>query len=80
MSDSHDRILTVLKAVARANASTTIDAEVSLFDTGVLDSFALPELVSALEREFGIDIPTNDLTSDTFDSVDKIVSYLERRR
>jgi acyl carrier protein len=79
MSELRDRILTLLTAVAGANAPATIDPGASLFDAGVLDSFLLPELVSALEREFRIEIPTADLRSETFESVDKISAYLQTR-
>jgi D-alanine--poly(phosphoribitol) ligase subunit 2 len=51
----------------------------SLFDSGVLDSFALPELVMALEQAFSIKIPDSDLNADTFESVDKISSYVQRQ-
>ena len=51
----------------------------SLFDAGYLDSFALPDLVSDLEREFKITIPDSDLTPREFDSVDRIEQYVGRR-
>jgi acyl carrier protein len=52
----------------------------SLFEAGHLDSFALPDLVSDLEREFGITIPDSDLNPRKFDSVARIEQYVSRRR
>jgi acyl carrier protein len=51
----------------------------SLFESGLLDSFALADLVSALEAEFAIRIPDSDLRPRLFDSIAKIESYIETR-
>lgn len=52
----------------------------SLFDSGVLDSFTLVDLVAALEREFGITVPDSDLNPRQFDSIEHIEQYLKKRR
>jgi acyl carrier protein len=49
----------------------------SLFDSGMLDSFSLADLVSALEKEFSIRIPDSDLKPRKFDSIERIEAYLE---
>lgn len=54
-----------------------IGPEESLFESGVLDSFALTDMVSALEQEFSIHIPDSDLTPRKFDSLARIESYIE---
>ena len=51
----------------------------SLFESGLLDSFALADLVSALEAEFAIKIPDSDLRPRVFDSIDRIAAYIESR-
>jgi len=48
-----------------------------LFEIGLLDSFALPDLVSALELEFSIKVPDRDLNPRKFDSVSRMETYLE---
>lgn len=55
------------------------DREDSLFEAGVLDSFALPDMVSAIEQEFGVTIPDSDLNPRKFDSIARIDAYLEAR-
>ena len=50
-----------------------------LFDSGYLDSFALPDLVAELERQFGLKIPDADLNPRKFESVERIESYLADR-
>jgi acyl carrier protein len=52
----------------------------SLFESGLLDSFSLTDLVSALETEFSIRIPDADLTPRKFDSIDRIQAYVESHR
>lgn len=51
----------------------------SLFESGFLDSFALPDLISELERSFHLKIPDSDLSPRKFESVDRIVEYLDQR-
>ena len=46
---------------------------------GVLDSFALPEMVTALEHEFGIKVPDSDLTPRRFESIASIGRYIQSR-
>jgi len=52
------------------------DEQESLFESGLLDSFALPDLVSAIEKEFGIKVPDSDLNPRKFDSIDRMDAYL----
>ena len=78
MADStHDRVLKVLKTVT--TEPLPADADESLFDSGLLDSYALPDLVSALESEFSIKIPDSDLNPRKFDSISRIESYIAAR-
>jgi acyl carrier protein len=71
---TQDRILNVVKQVAQKPVPT--DPEESLFESGVLDSFALPDMVSALEKEFGITVPDSDLNPRKFDSLARIADYI----
>ncbi|HMD47783.1 MAG TPA: acyl carrier protein [Bryobacteraceae bacterium] len=76
--DNKERIVTILKNVSKKPAVP--DASESLFDSGYLDSFALPDVVGELEREFGIQIPDSDLNPRKFESIARIESYLESRK
>ena len=75
--DRRQRIITVLNSVSEKGGVP--DAGESLFDSGYLDSFALADMVSALEKEFGIKIPDSDLNPRKFESIDRIDQYLETR-
>lgn len=76
--DNRNRILSVLKQVTKKDMAPAPDD--SLFDSGLLDSFALPDMVAALEKEFGIKIPDSDLNPRKFDSISRIEIYLENHR
>ena len=54
-----------------------VDADESLFDAGILDSFALSDVIAAVEKEFDIKVPDSDLTPRKFSSISKIVSYVD---
>ena len=53
------------------------DEQESLFESGLLDSFALPDLVSAIEKEFALKVPDSDLNPRKFDSIARMDAYLE---
>jgi acyl carrier protein len=76
--DNRERVIKVLKSVSKKPALP--DAEESLFDSGFLDSFDLPDMVSALEQEFQIKIPDSDLNPRKFESIARIESYVESRK
>ena len=72
----------VLAGLIRAASNKDVNPEVdeSLFDSGVLDSFALADLVSAIEKEFHISIPDSDLSPKKFESIARIERYLDSRQ
>jgi acyl carrier protein len=75
--DRRVKISAILRQVAKKDALP--EPEVSLFESGFLDSFGLPDLVTALEKEFGISIPDADLNPRKFESIEKIDNYLDSR-
>ena len=72
-----EKIIQILKQVS--GKPSIPDAEESLFESGYLDSFALTDMVAALEKEFQLQVPDSDLTPRKFDSVERLESYLESR-
>ena len=71
------RIVGIIQKVAQKPVDVGPDD--SLFDSGLLDSFALPDLVTALEQEFGITVPDADLTPRKFESIASIGRYIDSR-
>jgi D-alanine--poly(phosphoribitol) ligase subunit 2 len=68
------RILKVLHSVTGKDAVPGPDE--SLFDSGLLDSFALTDFVAGLEEEFGVSVPDSDLTARKFETLRKVEAYL----
>jgi acyl carrier protein len=75
--DNQNRIVELIQTVAGEPVNPAPDE--SLFESGLLDSFTLPDLVTALENEFSISIPDSDLTTRKFDSVTRIQTYIQSR-
>jgi acyl carrier protein len=51
----------------------------SLLSKGIIDSTGVLELITFLEQTFGISIPDRDVQAENFDSIEKIVRYLDRK-
>ena len=75
--DKRTKIVSIIRGLATKPIDPAPDE--SLFESGLLDSFTLSDLVTALESEFAIRIPDSDLTPRKFDSIERIEAYLESR-
>jgi len=78
MNLDQNRIVALLRQVSGKPLDPS--PEESLFESGLLDSFTLTDLVGELEREFSIRIPDSDLTPRKFDTVAKIEAYVLAKR
>ena len=76
--ERQSKILAILRQVSGKPIDPS--PEESLFESGLLDSFTLTDLVSALEGEFGIRIPDSDLSPRKFDTVERIEAYVASKR
>ena len=76
--DRRSKLIEILSRVAQKDVNPSDDE--SLFDSGTLDSFALPDLVTALEQEFGISIADSDMNPRKFETVARIGEYLDARQ
>ena len=74
MPDIQQRLRAVVEKVAEKPVPE--DPEDSLFESGLLDSFQLPDLVGAIEQEFSIRVPDADLNPRKFDSLARMEAYL----
>lgn len=53
--------------------------DASFLDKGIVDSMNVLELVSFVEKQFGIVVRDQDLIPDNFDSVSRLADYVRRR-
>jgi acyl carrier protein len=57
-----------------------IAVDASFLDTGTIDSTGVLELVTFIEDEFAIDVLDDDLRPENLDSIERIVSFIERKQ
>ena len=75
--DRRTKIVELIRQVTKQELNPAADE--SLFDSGLLDSFALPDLIGAMEKEFSITIPDSDLNPRKFDTIERIEQYLDTK-
>lgn len=75
--DQQARILNIVQQVAGKPVNPAPGE--SLFESGLLDSFSLTDLVSGLEAEFKISVPDSDLNPRKFDTIERIEAYLTKK-
>jgi acyl carrier protein len=73
--DKQAKVIEIIHRVT-GNAVEVGPAE-TLFDSGVLDSFALTDVIAEVEKEFSIQVPDSDLNPRKFNSISRIVNYIE---
>jgi acyl carrier protein len=56
-----------------------LSSDDSLVDQGIIDSTGVLELVTYLEETYGIKVEDEELIPDNLDSINRLVSYLERK-
>jgi acyl carrier protein len=53
--------------------------DLSLLDTGILDSTGVLEVVAFLEEQFGIEVPDGDIVPENFETVAQMSALVARR-
>jgi D-alanine--poly(phosphoribitol) ligase subunit 2 len=76
--DTQAQVIEIIRRVTGNNIEE-MDPNESLFDSGILDSFALADVVAGLEKQFSINVPDSDLTPRKFQSISRIVAYIENQ-
>jgi acyl carrier protein len=56
-----------------------LDDDVSLTETGIIDSTGVLEVIVFLEDRFGVFVPDEDATPEHLDSVSNLARYVSRR-
>ncbi len=56
-----------------------LDGTTSLFEARLLDSVRLGELIAYVERRFAVRVSPMEIVLENFDSVDRMIGYLERK-
>ena len=57
-----------------------LPADAPLLDSGIVDSLGILELVNFVTETFEITVSDEDLQPENFHSIDRLASFVERRR
>ena len=52
----------------------------SLLESGIIDSLGVLDLVAFIETEFKITVEDDDLTPENFQSIDRMMAFVDRKR
>lgn len=69
----------IRSATPKAKTLEAIPLDASLFESGILDSFAIIELVTFIESQWGVQIDDAELTTEIFGGINKIVELIEKK-
>lgn len=76
---TRERVLALLARVCEAD-EVRDDADLRLYDLGILDSLRTVELILALSADFGIDVSPAEFDREAWATPGLIVAEVERRR
>ncbi len=80
-ADTHSRIERILRSELRLGDDAHIDAGTQLAGgEHDLDSLDMLMIVTAVEKDFGIKIPSEELTREAFESVGSLAQFIDARR
>lgn len=58
----------------------TLTDEVSLIDSGIVDSTGMLDVILFIEGEFGISVGDQDTVPENLESIDRIAAFVDRKR
>lgn len=80
-SDTTARIERILRTELRLGDEAQIDADTPLAGGDYdLDSLDMLMIVTAVEKDFGIKIPSEELSREAFESVGSLARFIDERR
>ncbi len=67
------------KVAAVAQAPVPDDVDKSLFESGVIDSWGIMDLISDLEKTLAVEVPDGDLEPRKFETLRLITDYFDAK-
>ena len=61
-------------------SSKELTSDLSLLESGIVDSLGVLDLVGFIEEEFGIQAEDDDLVPENFDSIEALTRFVTERR
>ena len=66
----------IAKNLLFSDSGFNYDDDASFLDEGIVDSLGIIELVTFVEKQFGVSVADHELIPDNFDSVRKLDAYI----
>jgi D-alanine--poly(phosphoribitol) ligase subunit 2 len=73
------QLIEKIKPLVEEITFKTVTNDEALYTSSLIDSMGTVDLALMLEDEFNIKIDTRDIIESNFDSIEKLVSYIEKR-
>ncbi|QLI05353.1 acyl carrier protein [Candidatus Campylobacter infans] len=70
-----NKLLEILKQI---NDSIEYEKESNLVDDGLFSSFDILQCVSAIEENYGVEVPISEIRNENFNSLENISNMIER--
>lgn len=70
-----NKLLEILKQI---NDSIEYEKESNLVDDGLFSSFDILQCVSAIEENYGVEVPMSEIRNENFNSLENILDMIER--
>jgi acyl carrier protein len=82
MQNTKEIIMNYIKEnfIAGRGGKVELTPEISLLESGIMDSTGILELVLFLEEHFSIKIEDEDIVPENLDSIANILAYLDKKR
>lgn len=74
------KIVSYVREAHLANSSVELPMDTSLIEAGIMDSYALIDLITFLETQFKLKIPDEDITKPNLGSIHKMADYILRHK
>jgi len=76
---NNEKIMNIItKLIAEIDPSLDIEADTNLIEEDIVDSIFIMELIAELEAEFDVEIDGDEIDPDNFESVNTVISMMER--
>ena len=71
----NEKIISYIKNEITSEPTLKITTNDNLLDTGIVDSMGMMKLILFLEKQFKKRVPSEDMTLENFETVEKIAKY-----
>ena len=79
-NDTADLIRDFIKQRFPLSSSKELTKDLSLLDSGIVDSLGILDLVGFIEEQFGVEAQDDDLVPENFDSIAALTQFVNERR